>query len=118
MCGRYTLAKSKKTIKKHFYPVTIKCEHRKRYNIAPGQNSPIVTLKNNQRDVKLMRWGLVPSWAKNIKTAKTLINARSETVHQNPLLETLFKLTVAWFQPMDLLNGKSKGGKKYSIIFF
>ena len=82
MCGRYTLAKPVKIIQKHFDPVIIKCDHSERYNIAPGQSNPVVNLQNDQRKLRLMRWGLVPSWAKNIKTTKALINARSETVHQ------------------------------------
>ena len=70
MCGRYTLAKPEKNIKKHFDPVIIKCEHSERYNIAPGQNTPVIMLQDNQRELRAMRWGFVPSWSKNIKTAK------------------------------------------------
>jgi len=91
MCGRYTLAKPLTTIKKHFGPIIVKCEYGERYNIAPGQSIPAITLKNNQRELRLMRWGLIPSWTRNIKTVKALINARSETVHQKPSFRDSFK---------------------------
>ena len=91
MCGRYTLAKPAKTIKEYFAPVTIKCAHTERYNIAPGQDSPVITLENNQRELRLMRWGFIPSWLKDFNPAKTLINARSETIHQKPAFRNSFK---------------------------
>ena len=90
MCGRYTLTKPLKAIKKHFEPIILSCDHNERYNISPGQNNPAVTMTNSQRELKLMRWGLIPPWIKDIKTTKPLINARSETVHQKPSFRDSF----------------------------
>ena len=70
MCGRYTLTKPLKAIKKHFEPIILSCDHNQRYNISPGQNNPVVTMTNSQRELKLMRWGFIPSWTKDIKTTK------------------------------------------------
>ena len=56
MCGRYTIAKPKRTIKRHFDPVIMKCEYRERYNVAPGQNTPVITLQDGQHEMNLMRW--------------------------------------------------------------
>lgn len=52
------------------------------YNLAPTQNSAIVINENGLRSIRLMRWGLVPKWAKDVKSAEkySLINARSEDV--------------------------------------
>lgn len=91
MCGRYTLTKPVKTIQKQFDPIIIKCEHSERYNIAPSQNAPVVILQEGQRELISSRWGLVPPWVKDIKTAKALINARSETVHQKPSFRDSFR---------------------------
>ncbi len=53
-----------------------------RYNIAPRQQTPVIVLKNNRPVMKLMRWGLIPSWAKDESIGDKLINARAETVSE------------------------------------
>ena len=82
MCGRYTLAKPLKGIDSHFGPLHINLEYRPSYNIAPSQLSPVVINNSDQREMTAMKWGLVPSWAKDEKMK--FINARSETVHEKP----------------------------------
>ncbi|MEE9167741.1 MAG: SOS response-associated peptidase [Candidatus Neomarinimicrobiota bacterium] len=81
MCGRTTLTLDLPFMKEVF---TIKHWEKeeyysRRYNIAPTQTSPIL-LSNGDRHVKLMRWGLVPSWAGEIPQGSQMINARAETV--------------------------------------
>jgi putative SOS response-associated peptidase YedK len=82
MCGRYTLAKPLKGIESHFGPLHINLEYRPSYNIAPSQLSPVLINNSEQRELTAMKWGLVPSWAKDEKMK--LINARSETAHEKP----------------------------------
>ena len=118
MCGRYTLAKPATTIKKHFDPVTIKCEHSERYNIAPGQNTPVVMLRDNQRELRAMRWGFVPPWSKNIKTAKILINARSEIVHQKPTFKNSFQTHRCLIPADGFIEWKVEGRKKVPHYIF
>jgi putative SOS response-associated peptidase YedK len=54
-----------------------------RFNIAPHQQAPVIVLENNQPTMKLMRWGLIPSWAKDESIGDKLINARAETVSED-----------------------------------
>ena len=54
-----------------------------RYNIAPTQAAPIVT-DATPRKLTLARWGLLPFWAKDVKIASKMINARSETLLEKP----------------------------------
>ncbi|MCI0455232.1 MAG: SOS response-associated peptidase [Candidatus Dadabacteria bacterium] len=61
-----------------------------RYNIAPGQLSPIV-IKDGGNNLKMMRWGLVPSWAKDASIGYKMINARAETLTQKPSFKNSFK---------------------------
>jgi putative SOS response-associated peptidase YedK len=82
MCGRYTLAKPLKAIESHFGPLHTSLEYRPSYNIAPSLLSPVVINNPEQRELTAMKWGLVPSWAKDEKMK--LINARSETAHEKP----------------------------------
>jgi putative SOS response-associated peptidase YedK len=59
-----------------------------RYNIAPGQMVPVM-IANSSRQVMLMRWGLIPHWAKDAKSGYKMINARMETLAQRPAFRSL-----------------------------
>jgi len=63
-----------------------------RYNIAPTQTVPIVRLdQDGNRELAMLRWGLIPSWAKDDKIAYKTINARAETVESAPAFRAAFK---------------------------
>jgi putative SOS response-associated peptidase YedK len=63
-----------------------------RYNIAPTQETIVVRLNEaGQRVAVPMKWGLIPSWAKDAKIAASLINARGETVAEKPAFRAAFK---------------------------
>jgi putative SOS response-associated peptidase YedK len=55
-----------------------------RYNIAPTTENYILTSDGDRRSLEIARWGLVPSWAKDISIGNHMINARSETVAEKP----------------------------------
>lgn len=70
-----------------------------RYNIAPTQSvlclrqtpSPSTGPEAQDTEAVMLRWGLVPFWAKDLKIGAKLINARSETVASKPAFRTAFK---------------------------
>ena len=90
MCGRKTLTKDMQSIIEEL--VIQEWEnpdnYLPNYNIAPTQNSPIL-IDNGKRTVKQMRWGLIPSWAKNEKFGARMINARIETLPEKPSYRNL-----------------------------
>jgi len=55
-----------------------------RYNIAPGQDAPVVVIENGKLRLRLMRWGLIPFWAKDPAIGNKMINARAETLAEKP----------------------------------
>lgn len=55
-----------------------------RQHVAPGQPIAIVRADKGERHFALVRWGFVPSWAKEILPGKPLINARCETIAEKP----------------------------------
>ena len=55
-----------------------------RWNIAPGQRAAVVLEEGGQRRLRLLRWGLVPHWAREEKIGDRLINARVETLAEKP----------------------------------
>jgi putative SOS response-associated peptidase YedK len=87
MCGRFTFQPTEAfyarfQLSSRFDALTA------RYNIAPGQMVPVI-IANGPRRVVLMRWGLIPHWAKDAKTAYKMINARVETLTQRPAFRGL-----------------------------
>ena len=64
-----------------------------RYNGAPGQNFTACRVEEDgTRAIALLRWGLVPSWARDARAGTRLINARAESVHYKPSFRAAFRL--------------------------
>ena len=86
MCGRYRLSRRKQLVAEYFDAVSGDDEWNPRYNIAPTQPVPIIRQhpKEPRRELSLVRWGLIPSWAKDISGSGQMINARSETAATRP----------------------------------
>jgi putative SOS response-associated peptidase YedK len=84
MCSRYFLDADGNIIAYTFrVPQSDKVQ--KRYNIAPTQEAPVIRLsKEGAAEVALLRWGLVPFWAKDIAVGTKMINARCEGVAEKP----------------------------------
>lgn len=92
MCGRFVRSTDKDNLQNRFGftdPQGVLLEPR--YNIAPSQMHPVVIVKDDHRVLKLMRWGLVPFWAKDEKIGHKMINARAEGINEKPAFRTPFK---------------------------
>src|SRR5579871_1764399 len=83
MCARYTV-KSPPIIIAAAFDLTAVPELKPRYNVAPTQDVPVVREREGQRELALLRWGLVPPWAEDLKIRHRLLNARSETAATTP----------------------------------
>jgi putative SOS response-associated peptidase YedK len=81
MCGRYRLSRRKQLVEEYFDCGSDESNWNPRYNIAPTQPVPVIRQnpKEPVRQLSLMKWGLIPSWAPNPSVAAKMINARSET---------------------------------------
>jgi len=92
MCGRFTLAQTDPSQLRVRFPVGERLQIRRRFNAAPGDDIlAVVGRENCAPEGALLRWGLVPHWAKNpnelgVKT----INARAETVAERPAYRDAF----------------------------
>jgi putative SOS response-associated peptidase YedK len=83
MCGRYRLTRADRLVESFEAVYAGEPEDlRPRYNIAPTQPVPVIRATASGRVVSSMRWGLIPSWAKDGSIAQ--INARSETILDKP----------------------------------
>ncbi len=89
MCGRFTLFLDAETLQEFFGVTEIPADYSPRYNIAPSQ--PVLAITNLQpQRMEWMRWGLIPSWAKDPSIGDRMINARAETLTEKPSFRTAF----------------------------
>lgn len=91
MCGRYTLSQTTEAIASAFQLNEVpKLEPR--YNIAPTQLVPVIRQsEQHQRQLQILRWGLIPAWAKDASMGARLINARAESVNEKPSFRSAFR---------------------------
>lgn len=91
MCGRFTLVTTSDVLAEYFDLVEATGQP-PRYNIAPTQSVPVVRIKNEtaKREMCSMRWGLIPSWAKETSIGSKMINARSETLAEKPSFRSAY----------------------------
>jgi putative SOS response-associated peptidase YedK len=82
--GRYSITKRRKDVEREVasrLQVRLRGEEAYgRYNVAPTQDVPVIVQDRHGRRDELVRWGLVPFWAKQVNTGLTMINARAETL--------------------------------------
>ncbi len=85
MCSRYFLDADGNIIAYTFRVPVLQDRIRKRFNIAPTQEAPVVRVdREGARELAMLRWGLVPFWAKDPKVGTSMINARSEGIEAKP----------------------------------
>ena len=97
MCGRYALAGprpgewSELRVRTRFPALGESVELRQRFNVAPtDQVACVTTSREGEPRGELLRWGLVPHWAKEPSLGAKLINARAETVAEKPAFRDAF----------------------------
>mgnify|MGYP003145989551 CR=1 FL=1 len=108
MCGRFAITTPPKAMKELFgfgeqpnFPA--------RYNIAPTQPVPVVAMERGERHFRLMRWGLIPSWAKEAPKS-LLINARADTIDEKPSFRGAFRHGRCLMPADAFYEWKAKGG--------
>ncbi|MGZ4312274.1 MAG: SOS response-associated peptidase [Solirubrobacteraceae bacterium] len=91
MCGRYSLATPDPGDLRARFGIDESLEIKTRYNVAPGDDVLAVTTdREGHPRGEMLRWGLVPSWAKSPDTGLKMINARLETVTEKPAFRRAF----------------------------
>jgi putative SOS response-associated peptidase YedK len=85
MCGRYDLHDYDELTERYALPPNVSV--RPNYNVAPTHIMPTIT----DQGTTMMRWGLIPRWAKDEKIGYKLFNARSESVFEKPIWKGIIK---------------------------
>ncbi len=116
MCGRFAQRTPAKRLAKEF-SVAVPEGVEPRYNIAPTQDILAVRRVENDREAVWLKWGLVPSWAKDLSMGARLINARSETVEEKPSFREAFKQRRCIIPADGFYEWRKAGGRKQPFFF-
>lgn len=119
MCGRYGRRADKQRIAEWFHThdtnVFDESTFAPSYNVAPQSMQPVVRLDadTGERELTVMRWGLVPFWSKDGKMGFSTINARAETVITSPAFREAMKrrrclVPAEWFYEWQKVDAKTK----------
>ena len=117
MCGRFTITIDLEDLREYLvdhYDITeLKTEFQlPRYNIAPTQDVITIINDGNKNRVGLLKWGLVPHFAKDEKIGASMINAKSETLMEKPSFKNSFQLKRCVILADSFYEWKRKENKK------
>jgi len=116
MCGRFTLTTPAERVQREFELLEIP-DLEARYNIAPTQNILAIRHSTDGNEAGMFKWGLIPSWAKDVSIGAKLINARSETVAEKPSFREAFKRRRCIIPADGFYEWQRTGGKKQPYYF-
>jgi putative SOS response-associated peptidase YedK len=111
LCGRYTLSVLLSNLVDSFDVRPPEFEYPPRFNIAPTQDAPVIAQDQDGRRMGLLRWGLVPPWAKDPAMGSRLINARSETVSEKSAFRRAFRRRRCLVPADGFFEWKKGGGE-------
>ncbi|MBI3550776.1 MAG: SOS response-associated peptidase [Elusimicrobia bacterium] len=100
MCGRYSRTANVKELQERFGFIDGPTELAPRYNVAPSQETAVVVEQEGRR-LRMFRWGLIPSWAKDMAIGYKMINARADTIME----KTSYKRPFATQRCLVLADG-------------
>src|SRR2546423_525539 len=119
MCGRYRLSRRKQIIEEQFDTAPWEDDWNPRYNIAPMQLVPVIRRhpKEEFRQLSLLKWGLIPHWAKEPSIATGTINAKSETAGTKSAFRDPLKLRRCLIPADGFYEWKKSGKVKQPYCF-
>ena len=118
MCGRFTSSAPGDIVAQTFglsdVPVLVP-----RYNLAPTQDVPVIRRRDGTSKLDLLRWGLIPAWAKDATIGSRLINARAETAAEKPAFRAAFGQRRCIIVATGFYEwARTRGGKQPWLIRF
>ena len=117
MCGRFTNRFSWKELHERLDLVGTPLNLRPRYNIAPSQDVAVARAAPDGRTLTMLRWGLIPAWAKDSAIGHKLINARSETAAEKPSFRSAFRDRRCLIPADGFYEWQRRGGTRQPWLF-
>ena len=116
MCGRFTLVSPFAVIAERFH-VSVPPDLRPRFNIAPGQDV-LCIVRDGQKRLEPLRWGLIPSWARDPAIGSRMINARAETLAEKPGFRNAFARRRCLVAADGFFEWRPAGRRKEPVYIF
>jgi putative SOS response-associated peptidase YedK len=91
MCGRFTQERPASELAEIFAAEPLADELGPRFNVAPTDEAYVVVQRDERRAITAFRWGLIPHWTTDRKTASKMFNARAETITTSPAFRDAFR---------------------------
>ncbi|MDE0377613.1 MAG: SOS response-associated peptidase [Rhodospirillales bacterium] len=125
MCGRFTQRMTWRELHERMDLIGTPLNLRPRYNVAPGQDVAVVRAADPGsgsgagpgRGLAMLRWGLIPAWAKDPAIAWKLINARSETAAEKPSFRSAFRQRRCLIPADGFYEWQRRDGNKQTWLF-
>lgn len=122
MCGRYTNTVGAEELDERFNVPIVGSDGTRRFNIAPTEEVLAIVAPDGAPQARMLRWGLVPPWAKDLRSGYKMINARMETAASRPAYRGLLPkssrraLQVAdgWY---EWLKPERRGAPRQPFLF-
>ena len=92
MCGRYSTAKLRIKDLIDAFGIQVYLPYEEHHNTAPTLRVPVIRERYHQRYLEPLRWGLIPSWAKDKSIGNHMINARMESLAEKPAFKRAYRV--------------------------
>ncbi|MDD4783892.1 MAG: SOS response-associated peptidase [Syntrophaceticus sp.] len=115
VCGRFSLTVEIDAVAEYFHIQNVSVNYQPDHNIAPGKVIPVITGAYSKRRLSLMRWGLIPSWAKSPSLGYKMFNARAETIDEKPSFRSAFFRRRCLIPADSFYEWKRKGEPPFRI---
>lgn len=115
MCGRFALYSEPSAMAQYLDAVVgpeVLSTWRPKWNVAPTCSIMGVVHQSEERTLRLFRWGLVPSWAKDPSVGNSAFNARAETVDRKPMFRSAFRRSRILLPADDFYEWKAGSPKQ------
>jgi putative SOS response-associated peptidase YedK len=91
MCGRFTQERPASELAEIFAAEPLADELGARFNVAPTDEAFVVVQREDRRAITAYRWGLIPHWSSDARSASRMFNARAETITSSPAFREAFR---------------------------
>lgn len=116
MCSRYALW-AVNDLGRRFLIVDPTIGFRSHFTIAPRSENPVVVAAGDTNRIRIMQWGLVPHWSKDLRSTPCPVNARAKSLAEKPMFRQLLQQNRCLIPANGFFEWKKEGTRKLPFYF-